>query len=117
MYSVVSICITLLVGSGQLSALVFEGKNLRHIKGLLRDRRRNVSLQRSCRYAHYSNLRGVYWEDDARRPDQNKNGNMAFLWRGYSLPNSFLYAHCFFAAQLIIWAVDTAQNSHANPVE
>jgi hypothetical protein len=48
---------------------------------------------------------------------QKKNGNMALLWRGYSFPNSFLYARCFFAAQLIIWPVDTAQNSHATQVK
>jgi hypothetical protein len=46
---------------------------------------------------------------------QNKNGIMAFLWRGYSFPKSFLYARCFLAAQFIIWAVDTPQNSHAMP--
>jgi len=72
-------------------------------------------------HAKYSNL----WRERATKvnfshqlshnhiPVQNKNGIMAFLWRGYSFPNSFLYARCFLAAQLIIWAVDTPQNSHA----
>lgn len=40
-------------------------------------------------------------------------GNMAFLLFGYAFPNSFLYARCFFAAQIYICPVETTRNIQA----
>ena len=40
-------------------------------------------------------------------------GNIAFLPFGYAFPNSFLYARCFFAAQMYICPEATTRNTHA----